>query len=766
MKHILFLILILSFSNFNFAQSNVEQLVLEKVNALRDSLHLPKLKYDRLLSEAGKDQAFYMIGKKKLTHFQKTFTKETPAARVEYYKGNRTYVGENVAKVPIPYFKKDSMDESKLAQSLFDSWFNSPPHYKNMIHPNFTKMGLSTVAANKKQMYAAQVFSSNEITLPKAFKNPERSWGVRPSEFSCKDEKTRYETMFFANSIVVEGDSVYFYFHDLKFFRNVINSDNDGLALDIILREQLPCDKENQFHISTIYDGEMQRPIYKYDIYRKDESNNPKKIKIKLGVVPDHLKNKQWEPNIIIINDNKLCDYSYPVEVPSAIFPLLKLKPYFDTNDSINMPSSSLVSKITDSIHVELMYQRSQKRFNSLDLDEFMRLLSWSQFINKVNVDCFASVEGATWFNTRLLEDRTKSVSNLLKTNGFDLNRVHITSAENWVEMNAQIQQVSLENLKHKTKSQIKYFLKKNKTERLDSLLFNQRKTHIYATVDTTLELTNYTQYKFASYYDSTLNINLLPLNKILREDYILANNEIEVSLIDLLKNKTELKTNLLGAAAIKQVNGYLDSNTVIQLLSKLDHSNSEQVFNFSHFLTKYWFSHFSNSYETKGVAETITPDELLNLISTLDTIKVKSKDIDRLNVNVLLAGIHYYVAHNNWQPVDDYFNTIAELVKLDNFTAEEARELALFCNHFHKFKVAVKILHPFHENKSLSENGYFVLAKTSTLIRTKLEQTDYRNYMASAKKVNHSRYCSWLDKAFQIQRDEFIKKDFCESCQ
>lgn len=766
MKPIFTLFIFITVTHFNFSQNRIEKVVLEKVNTLRDSLDLPPLKYDKILSTAGKDQAFYMLAKQKLTHFQKTFSKESPAARVEYYKGNRTYIGENVAKVPISYFKKDSLDIEKTAQNLFNSWLNSPPHYKNMIHPNFTKMGLNFVPVGKKQLYAAQVFSSEEIHLPKAFKNPERSWGVRPSEFTCKDETQRYETMFFANSIVVEGDSVYFYFHDIKFFRNVINKDNDGLALDIVLREQLPCDKENQFHISTIYDGEMQRPIYKYDIYRKDESNNPKKIKIKLGVVPDHLKNKQWEPNIIIINNNKLCDYSFPVEVPSAIFPLLKLKPYYDLNDSLHSPNEITSVHLHDSIHVELMYERSQKQFSALDINEFTRLLSWNQFIHHLDVDCFASVEGATWFNDRLLEDRTKSVSTLLLNNGFAPGKITIHSAENWTEMGSQIDVYSIDNLKHKTKPQIKYFLKKNKSPRFDSLLFNQRKTHIYATVDTTLELTNYEQFKFARYYDSTLSLDLLPLNKLLREDYILANRQINVSLVDDLKNKTELKTNLLGAASIKHVNGYLDSTTVIKLLSSLDQSNPAQVFNYTHFLTKYWFSHFSRSYETKGVAETITPDELLDLISSIDTNHVNSKDMDRLNVNILLSGIHYYVAHNNWQPVNDYFNTISELVKLDNFTPEEARELALFCNHFHKFEVAVKILQPFHENKSLSEDGYFVLAKTSTLIRTKLELLDYHKYMASAKKANHNRYCKWLDKSFQIQRDEFIKRDFCENCQ
>jgi hypothetical protein len=764
-KFVLSILILFSFLRISIAQENIELLVLEKVNSLRDSLKLSSLRYDNILSEAGQDHAYYISRKQKLTHFQSTFTKETPAARVEYYNGNRTYIGENVAMVPVKYVQKDSLSTALIAEKLFSSWLNSPPHYQNMINAEYTHMGIGYSVVNKKQLYAAQVFSSNEIQLPKAFKNEDRSWGVRPSEFTCKDETQTYETMFFANSIQVEGSSVYFYFHDLEFFKKVIRNDNDGLALDVVLREQLPCSKENQFHISTIHDGEMQRPIYKNDIYRSDISNNPKKIKIKIGEVPSHLRNKQWAPNIIIINNNKLCDYSFPIEVPSDIFPLLEIKPYYNLNDNEILSTPKTSMRIKDSIHIELKYERSQKQFFALNTEELYRLLEWSNFIKEIDVECYASVEGAAWFNSQLLEDRKQSVSVLLEANGFIRNNFNIQAAENWSEMNSQIEQFSIDPLKNKTQSQIKYYLKKNKSTYLDSLLFIQRKTHIYATVDTTLELTNFSHFKFASYYDSTLKLSILPLNKILRENYILVDQKIETSLVDSLKEHTELKTNLLGAVSIQNVNQVLDSNLVTQLLLDIDTTNSKQAFNYAHFLTKYWFSKFSQAYETKGVALTASPNQLLAMVSGLDSSIIEKKDIDRLSVNILLSGIHYYVAHNNWHPVDDYFEAISDLVKLNNFSAQEAMELALFCNHFHKFKIAVKILQPFHADQLLSENGYFVLAKTASLIRGKLDQAIYREYMASAKKANHNRYCEWLNNSFQIQRDEFIKKDFCNEC-
>jgi hypothetical protein len=760
------LISILFSLNIGFSQKNIASLVLNKVNNLRDSLHLNSLELDSVLNKAGIDHAFYLAKKHRLSHFQLTFSKETPSERIFFYKGNRTYVGENIASIPIRNKKKKILDQYKMAESLFQSWYNSPPHYQNMINPNYTKMGLGSWVSKKKIRYAAQVFSSNEITLPKQFKNSDISWGVRPAKFSCKDEPKTYQTMFFANGVEVDGNNIYFYFHDRKFFNNVIRGDNDGLAIDIVLREQLPCGKENQFHISKVHDGEMQRPIYKYEILQNNISGNPKKIRVKIGEVPSYIRNQQWEANVIIINNNKLCDYSIPTEVPSDIFPLLKITPYYDYYDSLWISKENNTVRIKDSMHIELLYERNKKKFFSHNEEEYKRMLSWGNYIDAVKVECFASVEGTEWYNETLLEDRKQSVSELLSKSQFDLNKVDFLLVENWNLMNNQINTNKLvKGLQGKSRIQIKSFLKRNKSTLLDSLLFEQRKTHIYAKVDTIVQTDNYLNFKFASDYDSTLSIFNLPWNKILREDYILSKKEISVDLIDSLLSKKELRTNLLGASSIKYVVNGMDSILTTNFLKKPDPSSDKQIVNYAIFLTKYWFANFSRYYKTKGVAISITPEELRIIISKLDTTIINSRDIVRLKINILLSGIHYYVAHNNWKPVDRYFKSIAELIRLNDFSPEEARELALFCNHFHKFEEAVKIMHPFHENKSLSEDGYFVLAKTSTLIRNKLDQNEYHDYMNSAKEANHSRYCSWLDNSFQIQRDEYIKNDFCTEC-
>jgi len=129
------------------------------------------------------------------------------------------------------------------------------------------------------------------------------------------------------------------------------------------------------------------------------------------------------------------------------------------------------------------------------------------------------------------------------------------------------------------------------------------------------------------------------------------------------------------------------------------------------------------------------------------------------------LSGIHYYSAHSDWKPKNKYFDKIVEIVKSGNFTAQEAQGLALFFNRFYKFEGAIQILDPFFDSEQLDTDGYFILAKTATLMRKSMDEKRYFDYMMAAKKANHSRYCNWLNDSFQILRDENIKKDYCESC-
>ena len=761
------LLLLILFPSTLFSQQGLESRLFMQLKELRAKAGLKDLKLDETLMKAAEDQAYYMYAKHKTMTFQSTFSKETPSERVAYYGGNRTYVSEVVGSFSFMTKSRKKLGVEAVADSLFGRWVKDEDKLRDLLDPNLTKMGLA-YKKYKSIVYVSLVMSSNEIKLPDGFKEAPFSYGVRPAKKTCKDESQTYETMTFANGVHIEGNEIYFYFHDKSFFKKVIKGDNDGMALDIVTREQMPCNKENQFHVSEVYDGEMQQPIYKNDIYRSDISENPNKILFKVGEVPEYLQNKQWEANIIVINKNKLCDYSIPTEVPADIFPLLELHPYLELDQKIDSsdfkPDYSI--KVVDSMHVELHFNREEDKYTAIDWRKYNKLFSWGPYANTVDVNVYASVEGTNEINKSLLVKRKKSIKELLLKAGFREEEISMNGAVNWALMEQQIKKDSISALEGRSHLEIQNYFKENPSPYFDSLLFEQRKTHIHAYLDTTIKLNSYQTYKMGRYYDKEVKSGMMHWNKILREEFVLKDKRIPTSLIIELKNEREVRTNLLAALMTEESYRALDSANVQELIRYLDRYNSKQVFNYANFLTHYWFDNYTNSLATNKIAKSMPPEDIRKLVSRLSIDEFTPEDLVRLQVNILLSGIHYYVSYNEWDNQDQYFKEISNLIQVDAISPEEAYELALFCNYFHRFEVAVDILRPFFQEGSLSKDALFALAQTSTLIRSELDEEEYHSFMEAAKKADRSRYCKWLDGSFQIQRDETLKKDFCRTCQ
>ena len=62
------------------------------------------------------------------------------------------YVGENCYKYPAHSYNK------RIAVKLVNGWMKSPGHRRNLLNPNYTKIGVGIVT-KKEYVYATQVFS-------------------------------------------------------------------------------------------------------------------------------------------------------------------------------------------------------------------------------------------------------------------------------------------------------------------------------------------------------------------------------------------------------------------------------------------------------------------------------------------------------------------------------------------------------------------------------------------------------------------------------
>ena len=255
---ILYLLITYSLAAQNFDVKNIDQerlerLVLQKLNNHRSELGLRPLTSNRVLQKAAAIHTEYQVKNNILTHDQNNEKLKTPFKRVLSVGGTNGLVGENVA-----YVSAEKTYE-EIATSFYEGWKNSPPHYKNMIHPDYRYSGIRfQVAQRGSTVFGTHVFGGIIYVPPSNANIPLDAFGLLEFDTDkCKEmtENVLFNHEFSYSSFNISNDSLFIKFDDIDYVRKIILKDNDGLAIDIIERRQFPCNDYNMFHGSPIHDG-------------------------------------------------------------------------------------------------------------------------------------------------------------------------------------------------------------------------------------------------------------------------------------------------------------------------------------------------------------------------------------------------------------------------------------------------------------------------------------------------------------------------------
>jgi len=151
----------------NFDSKKLEDIVFEKVNKLRIKKGKQALLKNDILKKAAQNQADYLLSKRKLTHNQRNRSRRTPMKRVNFYQGDFSIVGENIASTHV--LKRVSSPKSRrivvlktyeeLGEFLFQLWKNSKSHYENLLDNSYSYTGISfSINTNTNRVCSVQVF--------------------------------------------------------------------------------------------------------------------------------------------------------------------------------------------------------------------------------------------------------------------------------------------------------------------------------------------------------------------------------------------------------------------------------------------------------------------------------------------------------------------------------------------------------------------------------------------------------------------------------
>lgn len=730
----------------------------KKINQLRIEQEVSPLETNAILRKAAKIQSIYMAKTKTLTHNQANPKFRTPRNRVMHFKGNEfEMIGENVlqsAPIRLPLNKKSILE---LAEEMVTSWKNSPGHYANMINRDYKFTGIDfQFDPSRRVIYATQVFGRKGARIPGQL-SP-NAFGLTDNELNCKVDFASNLIANMGNSIRIEGNKVVFYYYDFADFNEIFSRPDDGIAIDLIFRNQLKCNVPNQIDYSPIYDGILLKPVYRDEILKNNEAKSKYRIITQVGTIPDSLVSSEISCSVILIQNGKKCKYLIPGYVPKKRYQLINLDPKLSNPTHINLKKTGIVAS------QELAYDFESNITTPVN---YPTVKKSDYKIHSVDITSYSSVEGDLQNNAALHNQRAQKIKqHVLRETGQRQLKTTIDAKENWDKMYFQLRYYMANDLASLPKEAIKNILE-TEDNRLpwDSLLFDQRKSIATINYSSTISKEQDPKQFFAMNFKTAIAENNMDLaNKALFEMY--HANEVKTELLfedapfKAIMQRPELTQNV--AAVLSKTYKKDLSRTIEFLFNWLNKGNAlspESKHNLLHLYTLLSIE-LLNSWDlpAKRLANVVHPS----------IVKQQADNLlqDELRLNLHLAFIRYYGQINDGPNITQSFNYIADYFKKRNLNIEDDIKLVLFFNRWSRYDLTNDHLLYKFQNGTLNEEAVFILLKTLYFYAPEGKDISYHEeVILKAAELNKKKWCNWVDDEFQILRDQEIKELYCSKC-
>jgi uncharacterized protein YkwD len=730
-----------------------------KINELRKSKGLNPLRLNDTLKLAAQLHSEFMAKHDLLIHIEKENIYKTVNDRVHAFKGyDFELIGENVLRTSPKNFPLKKSDASKIATEMFNAWKNSPGHYENMIRPEFIfgDFGFS-LNSEKNIIYVTHVFGKKGFVIKNQLSTD--AFGLTFSEKECNDIYYKYSNLMYSmgNDLEKEGNDVNLYYHDIKRFKEILNQENDGLAIDLISKDQFSCGKENKLDFHPVYDGILLKPTYVQDIFLNNQAESEYRLISTIGEIPKNLSKNDYSSSLIFIKNGKACKYVYPNYVSRGKYALRPFEPITMDEQNIELVKEGVIESQI------LYYNFKTNKTKSIRDPE---ILSNQNNIHSIQIKSFSSVEGDSMNNQELYKSRSQYILNHLKSKlNLPEEVVSIEEKENWEQMMFQLNYFEQADLTLLKRDSLRQIIKKQGVNiPWDSLFFQQRKA---------VAIINYS----CSYSESETKFSLGELNlrtgiktnnislvkKALYELYKNENYEtrilFEPHIIEFMTENPETFTNY---SALLSKNYFYSPYEVTKYLFSYLHQykqlDTNAQINFLHLYTLLGDFFLRNwDISAKKLSQVVHPSKILKIIPKQVT--------PELNINLQLTFLQYYGQVNDYENISKSFHYIANYIKTTELKMEDDVNLVLFFNNWSMYNLTVEHLYKrFLENK-INENGLFILAETLNFSSKNQVKNEISKIHRATYDSNPKRWCKWIEIDFQHKRNDEIKKMYCEYC-
>ena len=767
----------------------LEEKLLEVTNVYRQAQDLPTFASDNTLKLAAKDQARYIKAVKKLTHDQMFTGKKTLQERVSSHDGTFSFLQENLALVPV----QESYEIQ--AEVIFNYWKDK--REGNLLNnPTHALMGAFFVFDPiNNGIYVVQVLAGKPFQAFNGLQVVTDAHSLQPFETRTCQLVTNnpYLSIDLPIHLRMFGASIYLEYHDKAVLQEMISEPRDGLAIDIIHKDQFKCDDEIDLYPSPAHDGYLLEPIFSKGLYRNNQHPDTNRLYTYLGKIPASLDQKNLQLNVVLVKNNRACEEVYPVAIPFSDLPLFRINPIwaFGKDETVQPIQVAAVKHIKRSASKAISSTESLKlQFDKSSISFFPG--EWekvNQFIDKhadqidsIRVLAYSSIEGSTANNLVLQQERADTIKAALEQLGLDSSKIKTQAAENWGLFYRQVLGTRWGSLIQMDRKQVKQKLKEHGVEEsLSALLTAQREAQVIVYYQQKRNGA-FSPYETASTSDDAkaklealqTAINQEKTEKALQlqEDLIRLFLEFQVNLSDLLqvnipissKHKwllsNMLSLELFFKKNIRTDEAYISRIKEIQALAPLDLSLQ---FNNLGYAVRYLYEEGTPLEDPEALNASIL--QLYDRPETAIQYQNIERSLDRLMVNFHLAAVDYYFHQRRYTDRNSSMLAIQDFFSQEDISEAEALSLTRFFNSNYYLDWSLDTMRPYLDRKEASEDLLFTYFQTYTLWKGGERKASYYELLERCLAQNPRRLCQWIKTYFQLQRDEKIRIVFCEHC-
>ena len=602
------------------------------------------------------------------------------------------------------------------------------------------------------------------IIFPKSESERNRACRNCFSAFQQKPKEVNF-------TIKNDNGNLYFHTNDKSWFNSLFKSDTDGIAIDVVSKDMYDCTIET---IKTDQiRGELLRPVYASRLKSGLKSIGENSYRVLVGKLPDNLKNKELEYNMLFLGNKTLCRYQIIYDIKAYKWDLLDMGMYLD---SISFKNEKVADIEDESFQIKyktlrfkIPFEKNKTQYSSADIKPVYDSLNLTNFnIKTINIKAYSSIEGGLERNIELQQERANSIAKAIQSYQKPNIKTTISSSENWVEFLNDIEGTKHENLKALSKSELKSKLVGAFSQDMEPYLKNHRKAII------TLELERKDIYKAKS---TTELVGLF--NSSIKDGKLDEAAQIQNSIFEKLKNK-EVSPNILKnmeiPAQLKFID-FLNNNSAIkyqldqkqliivrnelEALKKLEAKNPKVRYNLVALKFLIW----------RHNIEPVNDDTFKSEIYALKSFGIDQQLIDRMMINYHIIKSEKYMRERDYKNKDKSVNYITNAYKKVSLSDFDYFSLAQYLVYYANTDKAAELLTKKARSIDVDEDLLFYYLNL-TLTDNELTKTDaYRAIMLNAINLNSKRYCKIFNAVenggvtFQLLANDYLRRSYCESC-